>query len=91
MKTIIFVATALASVFIACNSNSEKTKVQEVTDTTVKEPLIDTVTKPVITQPITEQLYACPMDPDVIGKKDEKCPKCGMKLTVPVKKSENPK
>jgi len=30
-------------------------------------------------------LYACPMHPEVIGKKDEKCSKCGMKLTVPVK------
>ncbi len=31
------------------------------------------------------QLYACSMDPEIIGKKDEKCSKCGMKLTVPVK------
>jgi hypothetical protein len=28
-----------------------------------------------------EQQYACPMDPDVVGKKGEKCTKCGMELT----------
>ncbi|MDO8619276.1 MAG: copper-translocating P-type ATPase [Candidatus Daviesbacteria bacterium] len=27
-----------------------------------------------------EQLYGCPMDPDVISKKPGDCPKCGMKL-----------
>lgn len=32
------------------------------------------------------QLYACPMHPEVTGKKDDKCPKCGMKLTEPVEK-----
>ena len=38
--------------------------------------------------PVTEPLYACPMHPEVKGKKDEKCSKCGMKLTVPVKNAE---
>jgi hypothetical protein len=33
------------------------------------------------------QLYACSMHPEIVGKKDEKCSKCGMKLTVPVKES----
>lgn len=28
-----------------------------------------------------DQQYACPMDPDVVGKKGEKCTKCGMELT----------
>jgi hypothetical protein len=37
-------------------------------------------------------LYACPMHPEVTGKKDEKCPKCGMSLNVPVSqiKKESP-
>ncbi|TAK35388.1 MAG: DUF3347 domain-containing protein [Saprospiraceae bacterium] len=34
-------------------------------------------------QPAT--LYACSMHPEVTGKKGEKCSKCGMELTVPVK------
>jgi hypothetical protein len=31
------------------------------------------------------QLYACSMHPEVTGKKGEKCSKCGMELTEPVK------
>lgn len=30
--------------------------------------------------------YSCPMHPEVHGAKGEKCPKCGMELTVPVSK-----
>ena len=33
----------------------------------------------------TSQLYACSMHPEVTGKKGDKCSKCGMELTVPVK------
>lgn len=33
----------------------------------------------------SDQLYACPMHPEVTGKKGEKCSKCGMELTEPVK------
>ena len=29
--------------------------------------------------------YSCPMHPEVQGKLDDKCPKCGMKLNVEVK------
>ena len=32
-----------------------------------------------------ETLYACSMDPEIIGKKGESCSKCGMDLTEPVK------
>lgn len=32
-----------------------------------------------------EKLYACPMHPEVQGKRNDKCSKCGMKLTVEVK------
>ncbi len=31
------------------------------------------------------QLYACSMHPEVTGKKDAECSKCGMKLTVTAK------
>ncbi len=33
----------------------------------------------------SDQLYACPMHPEVTGKKGDKCSKCGMELTEPVK------
>ncbi len=31
------------------------------------------------------KLYACPMHPEVQGKLNDKCSKCGMKLTEEVK------
>ena len=34
------------------------------------------------------QLYTCPMHPEVTGKKGDECPKCGMKLTEPVKEKD---
>ena len=87
MKNVILSAFAMAFVFVACNSNTEKAKEATPKETTT----IDTTTKPAIMKPVAEQLYACSMHPEVIGKKDEKCSKCGMKLTVPVKNSETPK
>lgn len=32
------------------------------------------------------KMYACPMHPEVTGKKGEKCSKCGMNLTEEVTK-----
>jgi len=92
MKKIILSIIVMAFLFAACNSNSDIAKEstpakgmpQETTTT-------DTNTKPKVIKPVTEQLYACSMHPEVIGKKDEKCSKCGMKLTEPVKNSETPK
>lgn len=34
------------------------------------------------------ELYACPMHPEVTGKKGDTCSKCGMELTEPVVSSE---
>jgi uncharacterized lipoprotein NlpE involved in copper resistance len=34
------------------------------------------------------QLYACSMHPEVTGKKDSACSKCGMKLTELVKEKK---
>ncbi len=87
MKKTILSAIVIAFVFIACNSNSDKAK----ETTPVKNTTMDTTQKPADIKPVAEQLYSCPMHPEVIGKKDEKCYKCGMKLTVPVKNSETPK
>ena len=87
MKKLFLSGIVMAFVFIACNSKSDKAKETTPTETTT----MDTTTKPAIMKPVAEQLYACPMHPEVIGKKDEKCSKCGMKLTVPVKNSATPK
>ena len=85
MKKIILSAIVMAFVLIACNSNNDKTT--KSTETT----MMDSTTNPAVMQHEAEQLYACSMHPEVIGKKDEKCSKCGMKLTVPVKSAETPK
>lgn len=85
MKKLILSAIIMAFVFIACNSNSDKAKESTPTESTPKETTMDTNTNPEVMKPVAEQLYACSMHPEVIGKKDEKCSKCGMKLTVPVK------
>ncbi|MBC7934236.1 MAG: hypothetical protein H7Y86_02590 [Rhizobacter sp.] len=87
MKKIILSAIVMAFVFTACNSNSDKAKEATPAETTT----MDTITKPEVMKPAAEQLYSCSMHPEVIGKKDEKCSKCGMKLTEPVKNSETPK
>ncbi|HEY2710941.1 MAG TPA: hypothetical protein VGI60_00380 [Chthoniobacterales bacterium] len=42
----------------------------------------------VIEQALTlSEQYRCPMHPDVVGKKDIVCPKCGMPLSTPVRLS----
>ncbi len=86
MKKLILSGIVIALVFIACNSTSEKEK----ETTPVKNTTMDTTQKPADIKPVAEQLYSCPMHPEVIGKKDEKCSKCGMKLSVPVKNAETP-
>lgn len=82
MKKVILSALAMVFVMVACTSNSNKEKETTVNETTT----MDTTSTPVIMQPAAEQLYACSMHPEVTGKKDEKCSKCGMKLTVPLNK-----
>jgi nitrous oxide reductase accessory protein NosL len=92
MKKIILSAIVTAFVFFACNSKSDKAKETTPTETTPTETTkTDTTASTEAIKPVAEQLYACSMHPEVIGKKDEKCSKCGMKLTEPVKNSENPK
>lgn len=36
----------------------------------------------------SNEIFACPMHPDVTGKKGEDCSKCGMELTEPVAQKE---
>ena len=80
MKKITGFALGLILILTACNSNSD-TKNETISPATT---VTDTVVKKEIIQPIAAQLYSCSMHPEIQGKKDEKCSKCGMKLTVPV-------
>ncbi len=81
MKNLIISAIAMAFVFIACSSDN--TKSESTTDTTANAAKAETKTS-------AEQLYACSMHPEVTGKKGDKCSKCGMELTVPVKETTKP-
>lgn len=69
MKNLILMLLTMLFVFTACNSNSDKSKETK----TEQEKTPD------------DQVYSCPMHPEVKGKKGDKCPKCGMELSVPVK------
>ncbi len=68
---------------VGCNS---KTKT-ETTESTTTVQTVDTTTTDTtaVKKPVAEQLYACPMHPEVQGKKGEKCSECGMELSEPVK------
>ncbi len=70
MKNVILAVLAMVFVLIACNSNTDKSK--------------ETKTEKESTP--AAQMYACSMHPEVTGKKGDKCHKCGMELSEPVKK-----
>jgi hypothetical protein len=38
-----------------------------------------------------DSAYACPMHPEVKGNKGDKCPKCGMALTLLIKRKASMK
>lgn len=73
MKKIIFLSAAffVAVFFIACGNNSSKNN--DNTGSTATTNAAD-----------SNKLYACPMHPEITGKKGEKCSKCGMELTKEV-------
>lgn len=70
MKKVILSAIAMATLLTACNSNNNTSEKNSVTQTTSAVN--------------GEQAYACPMHPEVKGKKGEACSKCGMELTEPI-------
>ena len=81
MKNSIFLSLIVLSI-TACNSKSDKTESNTQTETrTSQTTAVDTTA---VKEPVAE-LYACPMHPEVQGKKNDECPKCGMPLTEIVK------
>jgi hypothetical protein len=69
MKNIFLSAIIMAFVLVSCNKKDNQT---ETTNTPMMK---DNHSK----------LYSCPMHPEVQGKLNDKCSKCGMKLTEEVK------
>ncbi len=85
MKTIIFLSIAISSV-VACNSKSTTTENNSQIDSTATESTAPVTIDTTKAEAPVAELYACPMHPEVQGKKGDECPKCGMALTEPVKK-----
>jgi phage FluMu protein Com len=90
MKKVIISAIIMAFVLVSCN---QKDKQVETTNTpmmendttmTMKDTTM-TMKDTTMTKDSKTKLYACPMHPESQGKLNDKCPKCGMKLTVEVK------
>lgn len=85
MKKVYFLALTLALALASCNQKTKEATTDSQMnhqDTTVTtNDTMEHTTTPVETE---AALYSCPMHPEVQGKKDSECPKCGMKLTEPV-------
>jgi hypothetical protein len=64
----------LVIALISCNNNQDEQSKNAYTVTESTEIKSDST-----------QMYACSMDPDVKGKKGDKCTKCGMDLDVAIK------
>ena len=75
MKNKLFLAIIMVLVLVSCNQKLKKTD-------TIATPIVK---KDSIMKDTDSKLYSCPMHPEVHGKLNDKCPKCGMKLTVEVK------
>lgn len=95
MKKVILSAAVMALILVSCNQkNNEATTDQSNTmgsdstmmvnnNTTMSKDstMMNDETEMMSTQ---TKMYACPMHPEVQGKLNDKCSKCGMKLTEPV-------
>ena len=71
----------MASVLVSCNQKNKETTTDHSHTMGNDSTMMNDKTKKMENQ---EKMYACPMHPEVQGKQNEKCSKCGMKLTEPV-------
>lgn len=85
----------MALVLVSCNKKNKETRtdnphmmgndstmtVNDSTSMNNDSTILNDKTKMMNDQ---TKIYACPMHPEVQGKLNDKCSKCGMKLTVPV-------
>ena len=90
MKNIILSVIAMAFLLVSCN---QKNKEVETTNTPMMEKDTTMMMKDTtmmekdstMMKDSKTKIYACPMHPESQGKLNDKCPKCGMKLTEEVK------
>lgn len=95
MKKIILSSLVMAFVLVSCNqknkeattdhphmmSNDSTMMYNDSTMMSTDSTVMNDKTKMMNNQ---TKMYACPMHPEVQGKLNDKCSKCGMKLTEPV-------
>lgn len=95
MKNIIFLALIVAFVLVSCNQKNKQVETvstpMENNSTMMKNDSTMTGSDSIVTGNHSKvmhensKIYSCPMHPEVHGKLNDKCPKCGMKLNVEVK------
>jgi nitrous oxide reductase accessory protein NosL len=76
MKNIILSTVVIAMVLVSCNKKNKEGEPST-------PPMI--MSDSTMTATDSTKVYACPMHPEVQGKLNDKCSKCGMKLTEEVK------
>lgn len=85
MKKTIFFALIVASTLISCNQKNN-----ENTTNTIEKLENDSIAMEVEVDSMKmnhdTKMFACSMHPEVQGKLNDTCSKCGMKLTEPVEK-----
>lgn len=90
MKKTLIIATFSLFTVVSCN---QKTKVVTTDSETMENDSTMTNDETMMENDSTmtnhskmdhSKMYACSMHPEVQGKLNDKCPKCGMKLTEPV-------
>lgn len=91
MKKSIFLGLLMAFVMLSCNDKNKEKATDEARAINDSSIVVDndttTVEKNSKTINIARKRYACPMHPEVQGTLNDKCSKCGMKLTEPVPES----
>lgn len=84
MKNFFFLSLIVLSI-AGCNSKGNQMEGNNQTDAATAESASPTTLDSAAIEEPVAQLYACPMHPEIKGKKGEDCSKCGMELTEPVK------
>jgi len=86
MKKKVFLAVLLTFVLVSCNQkNKDATTDSHMMEDNSHTMSSDSTGKVNETMMKNEtKMYACPMHPEVQGELNDKCSKCGMKLTEPV-------
>ena len=73
-------------VLVSCNPKAKETSTTDSQMMNDNTPMMDNDSTMMNNNSnmMTDKIYACPMHPEVQGKLNDKCYKCGMKLTEPV-------